>query len=250
MAGRRRRRNDATAALAKVRPDVDVEATLDTIEEAARAEDADRATWGEVFARSVRKPLMVAVGLAVAQQITGINAIIYYADTIFAKAGFATPADQAAATTWAIGGGQRAGHLHRRRLRRPLRPAAAAARRPRRHGRQPHHRGHRLPLHGPADTSGPGDRRADHGRRPITLVALVVFIASFAFSPRPGRLDRHQRGLPGRVRGRAVAFATAVNWGAAFLVSEFFLTLLDGSAARPRSGCFAVFAIGVVFVWI
>ena len=51
----------------------------------------------------MRKPLTIGVGLAVFQQITGINAIIYYADKIFAPAGFATPADQTAATTWAIG---------------------------------------------------------------------------------------------------------------------------------------------------
>ena len=36
--------------------------------------------------------------------MTGINAIIYYADTIFAAAGFTSVAGQTAATTWAIGG--------------------------------------------------------------------------------------------------------------------------------------------------
>ena len=47
---------------------------------------------------------MVGLGLAVFQQVTGINAIIYYADQIFGAAGFATEASRTTVTTWAIGG--------------------------------------------------------------------------------------------------------------------------------------------------
>ncbi len=50
-----------------------------------------------------RRPLQVGLGLAVLQQITGINAIIYYADEIFPAAGFTTPSAQTMATTWAVG---------------------------------------------------------------------------------------------------------------------------------------------------
>jgi SP family galactose:H+ symporter-like MFS transporter len=50
------------------------------------------ASWREVFGQTWRRPLMVGAGLAVLQQITGINAIIYYADQIFAAAGFRTQA--------------------------------------------------------------------------------------------------------------------------------------------------------------
>ena len=40
-----------------------------------------------VFSKLYRKPLLIGVGLAILQQVTGINAIMYYAPTIFEKTG-------------------------------------------------------------------------------------------------------------------------------------------------------------------
>jgi MFS transporter, SP family, galactose:H+ symporter len=85
------RRPEAAAELRKIRPGTDVEPRLDAIAKALRQEGA-RASWGEVFPQEWRRPLMIGIGLAVFQQITGINAIIYYADQIFSSAGFITPA--------------------------------------------------------------------------------------------------------------------------------------------------------------
>jgi MFS family permease len=72
------------------------------IDKALRAE-TESAAWSEIFHHQWRRPLMIGIGLAVFQQITGINAIIYYANQIFASAGFAL-SSQATLTTWAIGG--------------------------------------------------------------------------------------------------------------------------------------------------
>jgi MFS transporter, SP family, galactose:H+ symporter len=80
------RRSDAAAEPTKIRPGVDFKPRLDAIKTALRQE-GDRASWGEVFAREWRRPPMIGFWLAVFQQITGINAIIYYADQIFASAG-------------------------------------------------------------------------------------------------------------------------------------------------------------------
>jgi hypothetical protein len=55
--------------------------------------------------------------------------------------------------------------------------------------------------------------------------------------------------VPHRVRGRAVAVATAANWGAAFLVSQFFLSLIDGIGTAATFYLFAFFSI-VAYVWI
>ena len=97
------RRADAAAELHKIRPGVDARPRLDAMETALRQEGG-RSSWAVVFRRQWRRPLLIGIGLAVFQQVTGINAIIYYADQIFAAAGFVTQASQTTVTTWAIGG--------------------------------------------------------------------------------------------------------------------------------------------------
>lgn len=243
------RRDDAARALEMVRPDVDANAELDDIDATLKAEAAERASWGEVFSKRLRKPLMVGAGLAIFQQITGINAIIYYADKIFAQAGFSTPADQASATTWAIGGVN-------------VLATFIAVAYVDRFGRRP------LLLAGligmfvalvtvgvsfhfmdGADTSGAGAGGPTTAGI-ITLVALVVFIASFAFSLGPVVWTVINEIFPNRVRGRAVAVATAINWGSAWLVSQFFLTLLDSIGSSATFYLFGAFsAIAWVWVW-
>jgi SP family arabinose:H+ symporter-like MFS transporter len=49
--------------------------------------DTTDSGYKAVFSKVFRKPLSVGVGLAVFQQITGINVIMYYAPTIFEKTG-------------------------------------------------------------------------------------------------------------------------------------------------------------------
>ena len=96
------RHDEARAALQKVEPGVDIDRrTRQTSRSSTLRRPAG--SWREVFALRWRRPLVIGVMLAVLQQFTGINAIIYYADKIFAAAGFASPASQSLATLWAIG---------------------------------------------------------------------------------------------------------------------------------------------------
>ena len=243
------RREEATAALTKIRPDVDVEGQIADIEE-SNAADADQASWSEIFSTRLRRPLTVGVGLAIFQQITGINAIIYYADKIFAAAGFATPADQATATTWAIGAVNVLATLIAvvyvdRFGRRPLLLTGLV--------------GMTLSLFTVGicflfidDVAGSGEQATGGGPTSaglITLVALVVFIASFAFSLGPVVWTVINEIYPSRVRGRAVAVATAVNWGTAFLVSQTFLSLVDRIGNTGAFWLFAGFSV-IAYVWI
>jgi MFS family permease len=83
----------------------------------------------------------------------------------------------------------------------------------------------------------------------VTVGALVVFITSFAFSLGPVVWTVINEVFPARVRGRGVALATAVNWGSAYLVSQFFLSLVDAIGSSMTFWLFAFFCV-VGFVWV
>ncbi len=232
-------RDNATAAIAEL------EARLD--------EDTATASWKEILAPRWRRPLVIGIGLAVFQQITGINAIIYYADKIFAAAGFSSVAGQTAATTWAIGAVNVLATLIAiafvdRLGRKPLLLAGLVG------------MGVSLTVVGfaflsldhvtrtsstaaNAGSKGPSDAGI------ITLVALVVYIASFAFSLGPVVWTMINEIYPRQVRGRGVALATAANWFSAWLVSQFFLSIVKRLGEPVTFWIFALLC-GVCFVWI
>ena len=76
------------------------------------------------------------------------------------------------------------------------------------------------------------------------MLALVVFIASFAFSMGPIVWTLISEIYPNRVRGRAISVATAVNWLAAFLVAQFFLSIVDAIGESTTFFLSVVAAIG------
>jgi SP family galactose:H+ symporter-like MFS transporter len=230
----------------KIRPGVDFKQRLDAIEVSLRKE-AGKASWAQVFRREWRRPLLIGIGLAVFQQVTGINAIIYYADQIFASAGFASHSSQTTVTTWAIGGVNvlatfiAIAFIDRLGRRRLLLAGLLGM-------------GVSLGVVGVAfrfiDAAPDGAAAAGPSVAGIvTLLALIAFIICFAFSMGPVVWTVINEIFPGHVRGRAVAVATAANWGSAFLVSQFFLTLIGAIGNSLTFWLFAVFC-AVAWVWI
>ena len=51
------------------------------------------------------------------------------------------------------------------------------------------------------------------------------------------------------MRGRGVALATAINWGSAYLVSQFFLSLVQAIGSSMTFWLFALFCI-IGWVWV
>ena len=77
---------DARAVLTRIRGTKDVESELREIL-ASLAHAEERGTWFDLLHQAVRPALIVGVGLAIFQQVTGINTVIYYAPTIIQSAG-------------------------------------------------------------------------------------------------------------------------------------------------------------------
>jgi sugar porter (SP) family MFS transporter len=241
------RRDEARESLVKVDGPESADEELATLEATVEAEAKEgEATWGEVFSPGLRRALWVGVGLAAFQQITGINAIIYYANEIFAEAGFTTAQAQAKATLYAVG------------LVNVLATLIALAWVDR-FGRRP------LLLAGlvgmtvslaavgisfaTLSTTAESETSTTVGGL-VTVIALVVFIASFAFSMGPVVWTLIAEIYPNRVRGRAISVATAVNWLCAFLVAQFFLSLVDAIGESTTFFLFAALCVVTyVFVW-
>ena len=189
------RADDARKTLREAQPDGDVDTEVAEIQASLGERQVP---WSAVFAKRWRAPLVLGVGLAVFQQLTGINAVIYYSDRIFAAAGFNTPQAQTAATTWAIGAVNVLATFIAIAFVGPSRAAPVALHRPDRHWLGPgddrfllrqawrHHR----PQH--HDRQRPERRRRRDAHRDGGLHRQLRVL------PRPGRLDRDQRDLPER----------------------------------------------------
>jgi MFS family permease len=94
--------------------------------------------------------------------------------------------------------------------------------------------------------------RATHGVASgsiLALIGLVIFIASFAFSLGPVVWTVINEVFPSHVRGRGVAIATAINWFAAWVVAQSFLSLVNAISTEGTFLLFAGFCV-VTFVYV
>ncbi len=230
---KRGRRTDARAVLAQIDPHCDPDAELAVLERDLASEG--QGTWSEVLQRTLRPALTVGVGLAVFQQVTGINAVIYYAPQIFEAAGFSSDQTSLAATTgigvinvlatfiaiWLV---DRVG-------RKPLLIAGVS-------GMAATLAVLGLAFH--ADAAG----TSSGSLRDITAVCLAAYIVFFAFSLGPIVWLMISEIFPLRNRAQAMAVSTASNWGANFLVSLTFPIMTAHLGSAPTFFTYA--ALGVV----
>ena len=210
----RGRDDEARDVLRQTRNEEAVEQEVTEIKEVERHEEGG---LRELAAPWVRPALVVAVGLAIFQQIIGINTIIYYAPTTLTEAGFGNQA--ATYANVAIGVLNVAMTLVAIRLIDRL-------------GRIPLLVGGlvgmiaSLVILGASSLLLPAPQSPTDPLAIITLACLAAFIASFAVSWGPTVWVMLPEILPLRIRGTAMGLAIFLHWGANFVVSQTFPILL------------------------
>ena len=65
----------------------DVDKELSQLIATAEAQNAENAKFTEIFRWWAAKPLLVAIGLMFCQQLSGINAVLFFTANIFTAAG-------------------------------------------------------------------------------------------------------------------------------------------------------------------
>ena len=172
----------------------------------------------ELSAPWVRPALVVAIGLAVFQQVIGINTIIYYAPTTLTNVGFG--ASGAILANVGIGVVNVAMTL-------------VAIRVVDRAGRKPLLLGGlvgmvlSLAVLGISTLTLPEPSSPSDPVAIITLLCLTLFIASFAATWGPVVWVMLPEVLPLKIRGAAMGLAVFLHWGANFIVSLTFPVLLE-----------------------
>ena len=169
--------------------------------------------WSELLTPALRPAMTVGIGLAIAQQITGINTIIYYAPTIFRFAGFAS-ASSAILASVGIGAVNVvftivAMYLIDKLGRRPLLLVSLA--------------GMILGLAVLGLAFMLPQLSGALGW--IAVASLTIYVGSFAVGLGPVFWLMLSEIYPLAVRGRAMSVGTLVNWAANLIVALSFLTL-------------------------
>ena len=194
----------------------------------------------ELTATWVRPALLVAIGLAVFQQLVGINTIIYYAPTTLTNVGYSDTA--------AIYANIVIGVLN-------VAMTVVAVRIVDRVGRKPMLIGGLFGMVASLTVLGvslsvlatphhPGDPAAI-----ITLLCLAGFIVSFALTWGPVVWVMLPEVLPLSVRGAGMGVAVMLNWAANFAVAQTFPPLISGIGPGPVFLGYAVLGVvALVFV--
>ena len=225
----RRRANEAKAVLMRIRTPERAESELREIQQGAALQ---KGRWSELLSPLLRPAMIVGVGLAIAQQVTGINTVIYYAPTIFKFAGLSSTAAALLASVGVgivnVGLTLVAMLLIDRVGRRPLLLVSLA--------------GMAVSLLGLGLAFALPELSGSLGW--IAVVSLMTYVGSFAVGLGPVFWLILSEIYPLRIRGRAMSVGTAANWIANLIVALTFLTLTQVLGKPATFWLYGIVSIG------
>ena len=231
---KRGRPDAARSILLRIREASEVDAEMREIEESlAHAEE--HGGLSDLLHASLRPALIVGIGLAIFQQVTGINTVIYYAPMIIQSAGIPSASGSILATAgigvvnvlmtiiamWLID----------RMGRRPLLLTGIA--------------GMIISL----GLLGLSFRLSLHAGTLawLAVISMMLYVASFAISLGPIFWLLISEIYPLKVRSSSQGLAATFNWASNLLVTLTFLTLLQAIGPSLTFWMYGLFAIGA---WI
>ncbi len=227
-------RESARTVLMRIRGAADVEAEMEEVEGTIEKTKESGGTL-DLFAPSLRPALVVGIGLAIFQQVTGINTVIYYAPIILQTAGISS-ASGAILATAGIGVVNVLMTIVSMRLidrigRRPLLLAG---------------------IGGMAVSLGILSLSFHISMHSaalawIAVISMMAYVASFAISLGPIFWLLISEIYPLKIRSSTEGLAATFNWGSNLVVTLTFLTLVQRIGA---SRTFLLYALFAVAAWI
>ncbi len=226
------REDEAMAVLTRIGGPAQAESQMNDIRATIAEESGSLA---QLFEPGMRTPLIIAVVLAVLQQITGINVVLYYAPEIFKSAG--VKATQAIGDTVTVGIVNMLFTLVAiwvvdRLGRKPLLLIGSVG------------MGASLALLG-------GAFAMKQLEGPWVLLFVLCYVATFAMALGPVVWVIMAEIFPTQIRGRAMSIATVCLWTACYLVSQTFPWMLKHLGGPATFWLYAAIClVTIVFVAI
>lgn len=198
--------------------------------EEIKGEAKEEGSLGDLFAPGVRAMVLIGLVMAIAQQLIGVNTVIYYAPTILKLTGLST----GSAITQALSVGITnviftviAILILDRVGRRPLLIVGTI--------------GCIVSLIALGVFFASPTLKQDASW--IALVCLIAYIASFAIGLGPVFWLMISEIFPMKVRSAAMSLSTVANWSSNFLVATFFLTLTGAITIQGTFWLYAGFGV-------
>jgi sugar porter (SP) family MFS transporter len=223
----------ARRVLQRVQTESDIDSEITDIQQSMTTQNGHWAN--ELFQPSLRMPMIVGLGLAAFQQMTGINTVMYYAPTIFKFAGI-----KAVGLAILAGAGLAmvmwcfyvlAIFLLDRVGRRPLLLIGATGQ-----------------IIGLAILGAAFQfQQLVSFKSDVAIAGLLIFVSSFAVGLGPVFWLMISEIYPLRIRGAAMSAVTVTNWAMNLAVAVTFLTLIG---VLGRGGTFWLYGIIAVSAWV